>query len=37
MARLNLVVIRSSAIDRAEGFYEALGMVIEKHAHGAGD
>lgn len=33
---LNLVVIRSRNMDRAVQFYETLGLVFEKHAHGNG-
>ena len=32
----NLLVIRSPDIDRAVSFYERLGMVFERHAHGKG-
>ncbi|WP_425396656.1 VOC family protein [Aeoliella sp.] len=34
--RLNLVVIRSADLHRAETFYTALGLVFEKHRHGNG-
>jgi predicted enzyme related to lactoylglutathione lyase len=34
--RLNLVVIRSSDLDRAESFYGTIGLSIERHAHGKG-
>ena len=33
---LNLLVIRSSNIERAVTFYEKLGMRFERHAHGKG-
>jgi len=33
---LNLVVLRSSNIDRAKSFYSKLGMQFSKHRHGAG-
>ncbi|MDY6938635.1 MAG: VOC family protein [Cyanobacteriota bacterium] len=33
---LNLLVIRSSNIERAKIFYEALGLVFEAHQHGNG-
>ena len=33
---LNLVVIRSRDINQAVRFYEILGLVFEKHAHGNG-
>ena len=33
---LNLVVIRSSDLDRAQHFYEALGLSFERHSHGKG-
>ncbi|MCC9604237.1 hypothetical protein LOC67_27095 [Stieleria sp. JC731] len=32
----NLVVIRSSYIDRAVRFYETLGLSFTKHSHGNG-
>ena len=34
--QLNLVVLRSSDIDRAVKFYEAVGLRFDKHAHGTG-
>ena len=34
--QLNLVVLRSSDIDRAARFYEAMGLRFAKHAHGTG-
>ena len=34
--RLNLVVLRSSDMDRASAFYRALGLEFTKHAHGSG-
>ena len=33
---LNLLVIRSGDIDRSARFYELLGLVFTKHAHGSG-
>jgi predicted enzyme related to lactoylglutathione lyase len=33
---LNLVVIRSSDIEKSVAFYTALGIHFTKHAHGAG-
>ena len=36
MPRLNLVVLRCTDIDAAAEFYEQLGLVFEKHAHGSG-
>jgi lactoylglutathione lyase len=33
---LNLVVLRSSNIDRAKSFYSKLGMQFSKHKHGSG-
>lgn len=33
---LNLVVIRSVDLDRAEKFYNALGLLFERHSHGIG-
>src|SRR5678815_5120511 len=33
---LNLLVIRSPDIDRSARFYELLGLVFTKHAHGTG-
>jgi predicted enzyme related to lactoylglutathione lyase len=35
-AVLNLVVLRSSDIERAKGFYSKLGLVFIKHRHGSG-
>lgn len=34
--KLNLLVIRSPDIDRAARFYRALGLLMTRHAHGAG-
>jgi lactoylglutathione lyase len=34
--RLNLVVIRSSDIDKSALFYSALGLIFSKHSHGTG-
>ena len=33
---LNLLVIRSPDIDRSARFYQLLGLVFTKHAHGTG-
>jgi lactoylglutathione lyase len=33
---LNLVVIRSADLDRAERFYRVLGLSFERHRHGTG-
>jgi lactoylglutathione lyase len=33
---LNLVVIRSADLDRAERFYRVLGLYFERHRHGTG-
>jgi lactoylglutathione lyase len=33
---LNLVVIRSADLDRAERFYRVLGLHFERHRHGTG-
>ena len=33
---LNLVVIRSADLNRAEAFYEILGIAFERHRHGNG-
>jgi lactoylglutathione lyase len=33
---LNLIVLRSSDIDRAVGFYRAIGLLFTRHAHGSG-
>jgi predicted enzyme related to lactoylglutathione lyase len=33
---LNLVVIRSSDIDKSAAFYSALGITFSKHSHGNG-
>jgi lactoylglutathione lyase len=35
-ARINLITIRSSDIERAVRFYETLGMHFRKHAHNGG-
>jgi catechol 2,3-dioxygenase-like lactoylglutathione lyase family enzyme len=35
-SRFNLLAIRSSDMDRAVRFYEALGLRFSRHAHGAG-
>lgn len=34
--RLNLVVLRSTDLDRAVTFYQAMGLSFSKHAHGSG-
>jgi lactoylglutathione lyase len=34
--QLNLVVLRSSDIDKAAKFYQTLGLSFTKHAHGTG-
>ncbi len=34
--RCNLVVIRSSDLERAEKFYSALGLTFTRHSHGNG-
>src|SRR5579863_6057663 len=34
--QLNLVVLRSSDIDRAAAFYREMGLSFTKHAHGSG-
>jgi hypothetical protein len=34
--QLNLVVLRSPDIDRAAKFYQQLGLLFSKHAHGSG-
>src|SRR5688500_11494313 len=34
--RLNLIALRVADIDRAAGFYGALGLQFLKHAHGTG-
>lgn len=34
--KCNLVVIRSSDIERAASLYEAMGMSFTRHAHGSG-
>ncbi len=34
--RLNLVVLRSSDIDRAAKFYSAMGLLFTRHSHGNG-
>jgi lactoylglutathione lyase len=36
MARLNLIVLRVSDIDRAADFYRLLGLQFTRHAHGSG-
>ena len=36
LPRLNLLVIRSSDIDRAAAFYRHLGLSFTRHAHGSG-
>ena len=33
---LNLVVLRSSDIDRAAVFYREMGLLFTRHAHGSG-
>ena len=33
---LNLIVLRSSDIDRAARFYQAMGLLFTKHRHGSG-
>ena len=33
---LNLVVLRSSDIDRAATFYREMGLLFTRHAHGSG-
>ena len=33
---INLVVIKASDIDRAAGFYQLLGIPMERHQHGSG-
>jgi predicted enzyme related to lactoylglutathione lyase len=35
-SRFNLLTLRSSDIDRAVRFYEALGLRFSRHAHGTG-
>jgi lactoylglutathione lyase len=35
-ARLNLVVLRCRDLDRAQAFYEALGLHFVRHAHRKG-
>lgn len=32
----NLIVLRSRDLDRAQAFYEALGLSFVRHAHGSG-
>ena len=32
----NLIVIRSPDIDRAVAFYQQMGMLFDRHAHGSG-
>lgn len=34
--KLNLLVIRSPDIDRAATFYQTLGLLLGRHAHGSG-
>lgn len=34
--QLNLVVLRSSDIDRGAMFYREMGLLFTKHAHGSG-
>lgn len=34
--QLNLIVLRSSDIERAVLFYKTLGIVFTRHAHGSG-
>jgi lactoylglutathione lyase len=34
--QLNLVVLRSSDLERAMAFYRVLGLTFTRHAHGAG-
>ena len=34
--QLNLVVLRSSDIERAVSFYHQIGLLFMRHAHGAG-
>ena len=36
MKSLNLLVLRSSDIERAKAFYECFGMSFTRHAHGTG-
>lgn len=36
MKSLNLLVLRSSDIERARAFYACFGMTFARHAHGAG-
>ena len=33
---LNLVVLRSSDIDRAAAFYRQMGLLFTRHSHGSG-
>ena len=33
---LNLVVLRSTGLERARGFYECLGLQFARHRHGSG-
>lgn len=33
---IHLVVLRARELDRAEEFYQSLGMTFVRHAHGAG-
>ena len=34
--QLNLIVLRSSDIDKAARFYQTIGLSFSKHAHGTG-
>ncbi len=34
--RLNLVVLRSTDIDRAAAFYREMGLLFTRHSHGSG-
>ncbi len=34
--RLNLIVLRVADIDRSAAFYQPLGLVFDRHSHGAG-
>ena len=36
MKRLNLLVLRSPAMDTTRAFYELLGLNFTRHAHGSG-
>ncbi|WP_390620787.1 VOC family protein [Posidoniimonas corsicana] len=35
-AKLNLLVIRSADMNRAQQFYEAVGLQFARHSHGSG-